>query len=66
MKPLTARQEQIVRMVCDNLGHKQIAYQLGISESTLKNTLKVIYTKLGIDSQIPLVRWAIRTGLILP
>jgi DNA-binding CsgD family transcriptional regulator len=52
---LTARELQIIRLVC--LGHvnKQIAHKLHISEYTVKTYLKQIFCKLNVHSRSAMV-----------
>jgi DNA-binding NarL/FixJ family response regulator len=60
---LTARERQVVRMMADGLGNKQIAWQLGISEHTVKFHVASILTKLSAASRTEAVAVAIRHGL---
>ena len=62
--PLSARECQVVVMFCDGRGIREVAFQLGISHHTAGEHLKRVYRKLGFTSQIHLVRYAIRTGMI--
>lgn len=68
--PLTDRHLQIIRLVCDGLGNKEIAAQLFISEGTVKQHLKTIYQRLGLrpyDAQrYHLIFWGVRNGIIKP
>lgn len=52
---LTAREIQIIRLIC--LGHvnKQIAYKLRISEYTVKTYIKQIFCKLNVHSRSAMV-----------
>lgn len=58
---LTARELQIVRLVCFGKVNKQIAYQLKISEYTVKTYLRQIFMKLKVRSRSAMVfrcaRW---------
>jgi len=62
---LTAREIEILRMLADGLGNKQIASQLGISEHTVKFHISSILDKLGASSRTEAVTSGIRMGLIL-
>jgi two-component system, NarL family, response regulator YdfI len=62
---LTAREIEILRMLAQGLGNKQIAAQLGISEHTVKFHISSILDKLGVSSRTEAVTSGIRTGLIL-
>jgi two-component system, NarL family, nitrate/nitrite response regulator NarL len=48
---LTPRQEQVLRCVCVGLSNKQIARQLDLSEATIKMHLKLLYSKLSVNSR---------------
>ena len=61
---LTRREIEIVRMVADGLRNKAIAARLEITEGTVKIHLHNIYTKLGIDGRVDLVRYAQRAQLL--
>jgi DNA-binding NarL/FixJ family response regulator len=50
-------------MMADGLGNKQIAWQLGISEHTVKFHVASILTKLNAASRTEAVAVAIRHGL---
>jgi DNA-binding CsgD family transcriptional regulator len=52
---LTAREQQIVRLVCLGCVNKQIAYRLRISEYTVKTYLKQIFCKLNVHSRSAMV-----------
>lgn len=52
---LTARELQIVRLVCLGCVNKQIAYRLRISEYTVKTYLKQIFCKLNVHSRSAMV-----------
>jgi len=58
---LTARELQIVRLICFGQVNKQIAYRLQISEYTVKTYLKQIFMKLNVHSRAAMVyrcaRW---------
>jgi DNA-binding CsgD family transcriptional regulator len=64
IEPLTNRELQVLRMLSDGLGNKEIAVQLGISEHTAKFHVAQILGKLGAGSRTEAVTVAIRRGLI--
>jgi len=45
---LTPKQHEILLMFADGLLNKQIAYELGTSESTIKSHASIIFLKLGV------------------
>jgi DNA-binding CsgD family transcriptional regulator len=52
---LTDRQRDLVDLAALGLSDKAIASRLGISENTVGNHLRAIYTKLGISKRSQLV-----------
>lgn len=52
---LTAREQQVVRLVADGLVNKQIANMLQISEWTVSTHLRRIFAKLGVDTRAAMV-----------
>ena len=61
---LTPRQLQLLRALASGSANKQLAHDLGISESTAKGYLKELYAKLGVTSRAAAVGYGIRHGLI--
>ncbi len=62
-RPLTAREEEIVRHVASGMRNAQVARQLSISESTVKTHLNNVFQKLGLRDRLELTHYAIKTGL---
>lgn len=62
---LTMREIEILRMLAEGLGNKEIAVQLGISEHTVKFHISSILDKLGASTRTEAVTSGIRMGLIL-
>jgi two-component system nitrate/nitrite response regulator NarP len=52
---LTAREQQVVTLVCDGLSNKEIADKLDVTEGTIKVHLHAIYEKLSVRSRIELM-----------
>lgn len=48
---LTPQQFRVLSMVCDGLLNKQIAYQLGVSEATIKAHVTAMFRKLGVRTR---------------
>ena len=48
---LTPKQHEILLMFADGLLNKQIAYELGLSESTIKSHASIIFLKLGVRNR---------------
>ena len=63
---LTDREHEIVGLIVEAAGNKEIADRLRISEKTVKNHLTNIYDKLGVSGRLELAVFAIDNGLHLP
>jgi DNA-binding NarL/FixJ family response regulator len=63
--PLTNRERQVLGLLADGLGNKQIAARLGISTNTVKTHLELLFDKLGVSSRTEAVATAARRGLLL-
>lgn len=61
---LSERERQVLRLLADGLSAKQIAYELGITQSTVSQHVSRIYDKLDVHNAVAAVRVAIRTGFI--
>jgi DNA-binding NarL/FixJ family response regulator len=48
---LTPQQVRVLMMLSEGLLNKQIAYELGVSEATVKAHVSAILQKLGVDSR---------------
>jgi FixJ family two-component response regulator len=60
---LTPREFEVMRWVLTGMLNKQIAYELGIAEKTVKVHRGQVMKKLGIDSVAELVRLAEAAGI---
>ncbi len=61
---LSARELDVLRLIVQGLGNKQIAFTLGIAEHTVKNHVKSILSKLGVDDRTQAATAAIQRGII--
>ncbi|HZP92718.1 MAG TPA: response regulator transcription factor [Burkholderiales bacterium] len=61
---LTPRQREILRLIAQGLGTKEIAYQLDLSVKTIETHRAMLMERLGIRDVAGLTRYAIRAGLI--
>ena len=57
-------QLRILQLVADGLKNKQVAIELGISETTVKSNLRVLYSKLDASSRAHAVAVALRLGIV--
>ncbi|MER8549815.1 response regulator transcription factor [Mesorhizobium sp. M0018] len=51
LQALTPQQTRVLGMLAEGLLNKQIAYELGVSEATIKAHVSAILQKLGVDSR---------------
>jgi NarL family two-component system response regulator YdfI len=65
IEDLTAREIQVLRLLAEGLGNKEIAARLGISDHTAKFHISSILAKLGASSRTEAVTIGIRMGLVL-
>jgi len=64
VSPLTPRETEILNHIAQGYLNKQIAFQLGISEQTIKNHVTSILRKLNANARTEAVVVAIKQGLI--
>jgi DNA-binding NarL/FixJ family response regulator len=62
---LTNREREILALLADGLGNKQIAARLGISSNTVKTHLELLFDKLGVSSRAEAVAAGVKRGLLL-
>ena len=55
----TRRERQVLSYVFEGFGNKEIAGQLGVSESSVKATLQQLFAKTGVRTRSQLVRVAL-------
>lgn len=51
LQTLTPQQTRVLSMLAEGLLNKQIAYELGVSEATIKAHVSAVLQKLGVDSR---------------
>jgi DNA-binding NarL/FixJ family response regulator len=51
LRDLTPQQFRVLQMLCDGLLNKQIAYELSVSEATIKAHMTAILRKLGANNR---------------
>jgi NarL family two-component system response regulator YdfI len=62
---LTPRETEVLRMIAEGLGNKEIAWHLRVSEHTVKFHISSIFNKLDVSSRTEAVTVGVRRGLIL-
>ena len=63
MKTLTPREYEVFRLVVTGMLNKQIAFQLGTVEQTVKVHRARVMAKMGAQSVADLVRFADKLGI---
>ena len=63
-RTLTDREREIVQMLAEGKSNKEIAAQLSISVKTVETHRATVMRKLGINSIVELVHYAIRNQLV--
>jgi len=61
---LTAREQEVMALLAQGKGVREIADKLSISQKTVENHRSNIYSKLDIHSSIDLVRFAVKLGIV--
>ena len=60
----TNREVDIIQLICEEYTMKEIAVQLGLSESTVQNYRVAIMGKMAVKNTAGLVKYAFTRGLI--
>ena len=58
-RPLTSRQSDVLKGILDGLTNKEIAWNLKVSESSIKAVIQELFQKAGVRTRSQLVRIAI-------
>ncbi len=64
IESLTPRELDVLTLLADGVGNREIASRLDVSEHTVKFHLSAIFGKLGASTRTDAVRRALRAGLI--
>lgn len=64
-KTLTCREEEILRLILEELSNKQISEKLFISERTVEAHRRNIYRKTSTTSIIGLMKWALENNVLV-
>ena len=64
VEPLTAREEEVLRLVVEGMCNKAIGRRLGIAVGTVKSHLKSTFDKLDVQSRTQAVAAVERRGLL--
>lgn len=63
-EPLTEREIEVLQLVVEGKSNQEIAQKLVISESTVKNHLRNILSKLHLRNRVQAAVFAVRQGLV--
>jgi two-component system nitrate/nitrite response regulator NarL len=63
-EPLTGREVEVLQLVSEGKSNQEIAQELVISESTVKNHLRNILGKLHLQNRVQAAVYAVRKGLV--
>jgi DNA-binding NarL/FixJ family response regulator len=61
---ITKREQEVLELVADGLGNREIAEQLGISARTAQKHLENLFKKFNVHDRTELVAHAFRRGLL--
>jgi PAS domain S-box-containing protein len=60
---LTARERDVLGLICEGLADKEIAVRLKLAPNTVRNHVSMVYSKLGVHSRSEAIVWARERGL---
>lgn len=58
----TPRELQILELILEGQGNKEISYRLGLTEGTVKEYLNRIFHGAGVTSRVQLVVWCLQNA----
>ena len=61
---LTTRESEVLKLIFEGHANKEIAYQLGVAENTVKNHINNLMAKLGAHDRTQAVHLALKRGLL--
>lgn len=61
---LTERERLYLRLIASGLSNKEIARRLGLAESTVKNSLSALFSKLMVSDRTQAAIYALRHGIV--
>ena len=63
---LTQREQQFLELLVRGRNNRQIATEMDLAESTVKNNLSALFQKIGVRDRTQAVLYAISNGLVPP
>jgi len=64
MKSLSSRERQVLKLISDGCSNKQIAFQLDITEQTVKTQVSIILMKMGANNRAHAITIAKDAGIV--
>ena len=61
---VTAREQEVIELICQGLKNKEISERLYISETTVSHHLTSIFRKLEVSDRISLILYCARNSLV--
>lgn len=61
---LTEREQKVLKLMVEGLSNQEIADQIFVSRSTVKNYVSTLLSKLGVQNRIEAVRLAVEQSLV--
>ncbi|VEG28626.1 response regulator transcription factor [Actinomyces howellii] len=61
---LSAREGEVLELLCEGASNRQISSRLSISEATVKTYVSSLFRKTGTASRLEIVVWAFRHGYV--
>lgn len=60
---LSAREREVLGLICEGRSDVQMAMMLGLSENTVRNHIAALYRKIGVNRRTAAVIWARERGI---
>ncbi|MEX2315016.1 MAG: LuxR C-terminal-related transcriptional regulator, partial [Thermomicrobiales bacterium] len=61
---LSSREQQFLELLVKGHNNRQIAQELDLAESTVKNNLSALFQKIGVRDRTQAVLYAISNGIV--
>src|SRR5262249_41011711 len=61
---ITAREQEVIELICQGLKNKEISERLYISEATVSHHLTSIFRKLDVNDRISLILYCARKSIV--
>lgn len=62
---VTAREREVIELICKGLKNREISDQLHISEATVSHHLTSIFRKLEVEDRISLILYSVRNRVVM-